>query len=866
MVWAQSQTSLIKELGKNLSSGLSKDQVRSARLQFGKNVLISKKSAGRATILLRQFKTPMSLTLLVATILSFSFGEILNAIAILAIVILNVSIAYFQESKANTAILALRTLSVPRARVLREGQIHTIKSADIVPGDILQIEAGDYIVADARLFEASQLTANESTLTGESLPVGKKTGDLKEETILAERSNMLFGGTAISSGSGKAVVTAIGMQTEIGQIANLLNTTKETSTPLQIRLEKVSYKLLLICGILILIVAAIGILHNQDWFTIFMTAISLAVAAIPEGLPTIVSLALTLAVRRMTKRNALIRNMSAVETLGSTDIICTDKTGTLTTGEMRVREIFTLENKLILSENFKGTELIYQALILCNNASSENGGSGDTTELALLSLAEDHKVEVRKIRSESPRLYEWSFESIRKRMSVAVKNNGKIRIFCKGAPEALMPLCQLSLQQNTELEKTVLELSKKGRRILALAWKESTEQNFSHLSEVEVENHFEFLGLISIADPPKEDAVRAIRDCKTAGIKVVMMTGDHPVTAEAIAYEVGICEKGVSGHVMTGDLLNSLSKHELKIKVEKTTVFARVSPAHKLKIIEALQSNGHIVAMTGDGVNDAPALKRASIGVSMGKGGTEVARQASAMVLIDDNLSTILAAIEEGRAIFGNIKRTIQYLLSTNLAEMLIVLGSVSIGLPMPLNPISLLWLNLVTDGPPSLALAAEPVAKDFLQTSLGPSPDSFFDKKFMRELYIVAFLMIVISLSVYYLALKTSDPITGRSYVFNLLVYLCLFRSFSCRSENKTYFELAINPWHLASVLVPIGLQIGLSYFLFFQKIFQVRTISIGENGILLLLAMIPVTLVELIKILKRKRKRTLTTKDLLH
>lgn len=855
LAWSQTSEILIQKLGSSQSSGLSLEKVRQGEKEFGKNILKAEPKSSNWTILFRQFNNPMVYTLSVAAIIAGALGEALDAGAILTIVIINAVIGFTQESKSEAAIHALKKLTVPKARVLRDGKIQTIQSEDVLPGDILQLEAGDYVVADARVLEAFQLAADEAILTGESLPVLKNTEVLPEKCEIGDRKNMLFAGTAISSGSGKALVTSTGMKTEIGNIAGLLESSEQTVTPLQSRLEKVSHKLLLLGAVVILCVAVIGVVKGDDPFTIFMAAISLAVAAIPEGLPTVVTLALTLAVKRMTQRKALIRNLSAVETLGSTDVICTDKTGTLTTGKMLVREVFDLKHGIQGQDKYQQDQLLMEALILCNNASLDHGGSGDTTELALLILADNLKLEIANVRQENRRVHEWSFESDRKRMSVAIDRGEKVRVYCKGAPETVIPVCQLSAEQKSLIEAAVNELSKKGRRILAVATKEVEKLGVTDKTDPEIERDLTFLGFVALADPPKEETIEAIKKCRAAGIKVAMITGDHPVTANAIAKELGIPDPGVFDGVLTGQELNAMESHELKKLVESTAVYARVTPEHKLRIIEALQANGHTVSMTGDGVNDAPALKKASIGVAMGKAGTEVARQASAMVLTDDNFSTIVAAVEEGRAIFGNIKRTIQYLLSTNLAEIMVMFGAVIIGLPVPVAPLALLWINLVTDGFPSLALAAEPVSKDYLSTSHRPSPESFFDKSFMRELYLVAALMTVIELVVYYYVFKTQDPLSAKSIAFNLLVYLCLFRSFSCRSEEKTFFELPFNPWHLASVIIPLLFQTGLQNVEVFQRLFKVRALTLEETAVIFGLSLLPVTAVEIVKIIRRRK-----------
>lgn len=850
--WSQDAGPLLASLGTHEGIGLTSSQVEVKKLEFGDNALTKDHPISLFSIFLRQTSNPMVYTLVLAGCAAFFMREFLNAVAIMSIVIINIVIGFAHEYKAEEGIQALKQLTVPTAKVLRDGHIVTLLAEDVVPGDILHLEAGDYVVADARIIQVFQLTADESVLTGESIPVEKNLATIEEDAPLADRKNMVFASTAISSGSARAAVTAIGMKTEIGKIAGLIKETEHQSTPLQKRLEKVSQKLLFLGGGVIVAVIVLGIYQKQGSVSIFIAAISLAVAAIPEGLPTVVTLALTLAIRRITRRNALVRKLDAVETLGSVDMICTDKTGTLTTGKMRVREIFTLEEGCVGAQSFKGSGEFFDAIILCNNASLYHGNSGDATEVALLLLAKDHGQDLELKTTRHQRLQEWSFDSERKRMSVAVKEGNKFLIYSKGAPEVLLPLCQLRELERRKVEEKIIELTSLGRRILLIARKVITDRSLLAKGHFEVEVDLHFLGLISMADPPKPESMASIKECKASGIRVVMLTGDHPVTALAIARELGIAHDQFD-HVLTGNELDRMNSEELAKKVEHTAVYARVTPEHKLKIVEALQRNKHIVSMTGDGVNDAPALKRASIGVSMGMTGTEVARQASSLILTDDNFSTIVSAIEEGRAIYGNIKRTIQYLLSTNLAEILIVLGASIFALPTPLNPISLLWINLVTDGFPSLALAAEPVEKGFLKTSLHPSPESFFDKSFMKELFLVGVSMTCIEMIVYLYAIKHADLLTAKSYALSLLVYLSLFRSFSCRSETKTFFELPLNSWHLASVLVPISLQFFLHQMPITQKIFEVRPLSIHENMILIVLGLLPVALVELTKILKK-------------
>ncbi|OQW47468.1 MAG: hypothetical protein A4S09_15210 [Proteobacteria bacterium SG_bin7] len=828
-----------RKLNLDFTKGLTNSEGERRLKQYGPNVLKAEAKESQVKKFFNQFKSPVIITLLIATFVSFLLGEYVDSAAIIVIVLINAIIGYLQEARAEAAVEALKKLSAPRARVMRDGNVLEILASIVCPGDILVLEAGDYVAADGRILQANQLSADESILTGESLPVNK---------II---DNKIFAGTVVTTGTARAEVTATGMNTEMGHIARMLEGTKLTQTPLQARLEKVSNRLLVFCGIIVIIVAGLGLIHGESWLNVFMSAISLAVAAIPEGLPTVVTLALALAIRRMTKRNAIVRHLLAVETLGSTNIVCTDKTGTLTTGKMRVREYF----------NFNGSlKEFVESGVLCSNAAIDDDSgaiTGDPTEIALLYFAKDQGINIKNLNDKCPRLAEWSFDSERKRMSVAVNAVDGVIVHVKGAPEAIVPLCNLSNEERNRINKKVEIYSSQGQRTLAIAMSSDrmSSKDFSvtlFKDHSSVEKNLKFLGIVAIADPPRQESIPAIKQCRDAGIKVVMITGDHPMTAKAIATELGIIEEGKFDLVLTGVELDKMTQAELEKRVSHVAVFARVSPEHKLKIVRAWKSNGKIVAMTGDGVNDAPALKEASIGVSMGKGGTEVARQASSMILTDDNFATIVNAIEEGRAIYGNIRRTIQYLLSGNLAEILIMLGAAIAGWPTPLMPIHLLWINLVTDGLPSLALAAEPVPKNLLEQSKSPSPSSFFDRHFYREMIFVGSITAILSLAIYGYSLKTEDAITARTHVFSFLVFAELFRSFACRSDTKTFFQLGFssNVYHLLAVGFPITFQMMLHHTEFFRNLFKVNEISWGECLVMFLLTLIPVTAVEVRKI----------------
>lgn len=868
--WSQSPQAVLDVLETSSANGLSAHLVEERLKIYGRNLLKEEEKITRLARFLLQLKSPVVLTLLIATLVSVLVGDIVDAIAILTIVIINAIVGYIQEAKADNALEALKKLSAPHARVIREGSIQEIPAADVCLGEILVFEAGDYVPADCRIIQANQLSADEAILTGESLPVNKDLAPVETSAPLGERKCMLFASTAIATGTARAVVTATGMNTEIGRIAGILESTEVAATPLQGRLEQVSNKLLIFCLLVVVLVAVLGIIHGEEWLDVLMTAVSLAVAAIPEGLPTVVTLTLILGVQRMAKRNALVRRLSAVETLGSTNVICTDKTGTLTTGKMRVREVFTLPSGILREEdvqkNYDDLGKLIESSVLCSNASITSDGfaTGDPTEVALLYLAKSNNLDHQHLNAAYPRLAEWSFDSNRKRMSVAVQAGSEVVIHCKGAPEAILPLCQLTEKEKEMILEAVETLSSQGRRLLSVATRTLPDslQKFDvtrYKDTALVESNLTFLGFVSIADPPREESILAIQDCKTAGIKVVMITGDHPVTAKAIAREIGIVEDGKFDQVMTGIELEKMSSKDLEEQVEKIAVYARVSPEHKLKIVQAWISKGNIVAMTGDGVNDAPALKQASIGVAMGKGGTEVARQASSMILTDDNFATIVSAVEEGRAIYGNIRRTIQYLLSGNVAEILIMLGAALMGWPTPLAAIHLLWINLVTDGLPSLALAMEPVPKDILKTTKRPSPKTFFDRSFYKEMAFVSIITTVMTLVLYSYMLKTTDEAVAKTYVFSFLVFAELFRSFACRSDQQTAFQMGLtsNLYHLMAVGIPIAFQIFLHHFDLFRSLFKVQRLDWEHCLILLILTLIPVALIELKKWYVQTRKR---------
>lgn len=839
--WTQSEKDILSAFGVDLNRGLSREEALLRIKTFGPNLISFDFRQSKLKLFLKQFISPVFYILGLGIIVSFVLGRFWDGSSIAGILLINVFISYVQESKAQDSVLKLSEKTRPQVKVLRDGIILSQNSSEIVPGDILLLEAGDYIVADARVLFSHQLTIDESSFTGESAPILKDTGLIPEETRLFDRSNMLLSNTFVSAGNGKALVVATGASTEAGKIASLMAVTKSESTPLQKRLEKVTQKLILLAILVMFLVMISGLLRHLPLNLILMEAIGLTVAAIPEGLPTVVTLSLVMAVSRMSKKNALIRHLPSVETLGSTDVICSDKTGTLTTGNMQVTELYLADS---------GMEKALEIMALCNNASPEQVGFTNSTEVALLKHVQLH-ASIPDLRSRFTRLTEWNFDNQRKRMSVAVEAFDHKLILLKGAPESVFSCCLLNADESIKIKKKLESLSAQGMRVLALAYKDIAKRGPLDFTALEIEKDMILVGLVALSDPLRKESLQAVKKCQKAGIRVIMITGDHPLTARSVALDLGILND-LNSIVFTGSDIENLSSDELQNKIMSVSVFARVTPEQKFLIVSCLEKLGHTVAMTGDGINDGPALKKASIGIAMGKKGTEVARQASDMVLTDDNFSTIVDAIEEGRAIHDNISRTLQYLLSTNLAEILVVLGSAILGMPSPINPLCILWINLVTDGLPSIALATEKVAPHYLQNSFRPSAESFFNQKFYTELVLVAGFITLMTLIIFQYGLANSSRVIARTYVFNFMVYVILLRSFSSRSINLTIFQLPSNWLHFFAVLIPLLLQLFLPQFSFTRGIFNVEFLTMTENALLFVLALVPLIFLELKKLTK--------------
>ncbi len=759
-------------------------------------------------VFVAQFRSALVALLVVACAVSLALGETVDAAAIAVIVFVNACVGFFQEYRAERALMALRALTAPRARVLRDGHLVEVPAREVVTGDLLSLEAGDVVAADARLEQAHTLLTAEALLTGESAPVSKQATPIGVSAPLAERSDTVFAGTSVVGGTAKARVIATGMQTELGKIASLLASTEEAATPLVTQLARVGRQLLGASIVIVALVAIMGAFRGVPWLEILMSAVSLAVAAVPEGLAAIVTIALALGVQRMAARNVLIRKLPAVETLGSASVICTDKTGTLTTGVMTTRELWGPDHLALLDA----------AAACCDAELGKEGheDSGDPTELALLRAALERGIDRQAIESERPRVTVKPFDANAKRMAIQ-RADGKW--YVKGALESLLPLCSTAPQG---ADAATREMASRGLRVLAIAT--GTEKTESAL---------QLRGLVAMADPPRTEATEAVALARSAGIRTVMITGDHPVTARAIATEIGILKAGEN---------------------PDEVVHARATPEDKLRIVRAWKARGAVVAMTGDGVNDAPALREAHIGIAMGKGGTEVTREAAGMVLSDDNFASIVAAVREGRAIFDNIQKTLVYLLAGNAGELAIMLLASMAGLPLPLTPLQLLWINLATDGVPALALVADPPEGDVMQRQPRPANAPILGAREWRTILFVGALQTVVVLSVFVVVLRQEDLQTARNMAFTTLVFGELFRAFSARSRTRPFWRTAplSNVFLLAVVGVSALAQIGMHHIPLTQRLFDIGSISLRDCLMSLALGLLPMLVIELWKVIR--------------
>ncbi|MDU2243259.1 MAG: calcium-translocating P-type ATPase, SERCA-type [Paenibacillus sp.] len=911
--WHQwSSEALLERFGVTREQGLTDEAAQKRREETGWNELQEGERISPILLFLNQFKDFMMLVLMGATLISGFLGEYLDAVTIIAIIILNGVLGFIQEFRAERSLRALKELSAPHANVLRQGAVKNIPARELVPGDIVLLESGDRIPADIRWLSTNSLDVEESALTGESHPVGKHAGVLSESDVpLGDQKNIGFMGTMITRGTGRGIVIRTGMDTEMGKIADLIQNTEVQETPLQRRLEQLGKILIYMALGLTVVVVLLGILQGQPANSMFFAGVSLAVAAIPEGLPAIVTIALALGVQRMIKRKAIVRKLPSVETLGCASVICSDKTGTLTQNKMTVTRLWLEGRSLdVTGEGYEpvgnildqgmpvdlrkdqSLRRLLQISALCSNAviydddpekrgrrktKEETAASGpvwklkgDPTEGALVTLASKMGLSPAALSGMYVRDQEFPFDSKRKRMSVIVSHQGGKMALVKGAPDMLLERCSYILWEGKvvpftgtfrqKVQAANEQMARSALRVLGMAYRDLKPAEGSD-QEDQVESQLIFVGLTGMIDPPRREAREAITVCRRAGIKTVMITGDHGLTAEAIAADLGILPRG--GSSMSGQQLEMLSDEELEKQVENIYVYSRVSPEHKLRIVKALQRNGHVVAMTGDGVNDAPAIKAADIGIAMGITGTDVSKEASSLILSDDNFTSIVAAIEEGRSIYENIRKFIRYLLASNVGEILTMFFAMLAGLPLPLLPIQILWVNLVTDGLPAMALGVDQPEKDLMEHKPRGANENIFARRLGWKIISRGVLIGLCTLGAFWLTLRVApnDPaqlVKAQSVAFATLVMAQLIHVFDCRSSRSIFHRNILqNKYLVAAVLSSIVLLLAVMYIEPLQPIFKTVPLGTREWAITLVAAGIPTFLMGAGSVWSGKRNR---------
>ncbi|MBB6735886.1 calcium-translocating P-type ATPase, SERCA-type [Cohnella zeiphila] len=914
----QNEKELAASLGTDLKAGLAADAAAARLGEVGPNELTERRSESPLKLFLNQFKDFMVLVLAGATVISGLLGEMLDALTIIAIIVINGVLGFFQEYRAEKSLKALKELSAPLAKVVRGGTMDTIPAKQLVPGDLVLLESGDRVPADLRLIESNQCTIEEAALTGESMPVAKTADVLNDEDLpLGDRKNCGYLGTMVTRGTAKGVVVQTGMRTEMGKIADLIQQTDESETPLQRRLEQLGKILIVLALALTVVVVLAGVLHGQPMYGMFLAGVSLAVAAIPEGLPAIVTIALALGVQRMIRRRAIVRKLPSVETLGCASVICSDKTGTLTQNKMTVTRLWLGGRKIDVSgegyeptgqftEHGRQVEIkgdaalrrLTQIAALCNNSelTSEERAEepkkkksgkdaeaaapawtvrGDPTEGALLVLAGKSGVTRSSLESLYPRTKEFPFDSNRKRMSVVVTHQGGRLVCAKGAPDLLIERCAYILWEGNvvpftgTLKQKVLqaneEMAGDALRVLGLAYRDMRSHD-SCESEDEVETGLIFVGLTGMIDPPRREVAEAVVKCRQAGIRTVMITGDHRTTAEAIAREIGILPR--DGKVLSGSDLSAMTDEQLDRVADDVYVYARVSPEHKLRIVQALQRRGHVVAMTGDGVNDAPAVKAADIGISMGITGTDVTKEASALVLADDNFASIVAAVEEGRGIYENIRKFIRYLLASNVGEILTMFIAMMLALPLPLIPIQILWVNLVTDGLPAMALGVDQSESDLMRQRPRSAKENIFARRLGWKIISRGILIGVCTLAAFVLTLggfkgEGATLVHAQTVAFATLVLAQLIHVFDCRSSrsifHRRFFE---NKFLVLAVLSSLLLLLAVIYVEPLQPVFKTVPLHARDWALIFVAAGIPTFVMGIGSVWGSSRRRRKTAR----
>lgn len=879
-------------------NGLSNEQVNENRQKYGTNELQTKKKKSTFVKFLEQFKDFMIIVLIIAAIISGVVGYIegegiTDSIIILIVVILNAVIGVIQENKAEKSLEALQKLSAHVSKVIRNGKMEVIPAKELVPGDIVVLDTGDYVPADLRIIEAVNLKSQEASLTGESVPVEKSANTIEQEEVdLGDRENMLFSSSLITYGRGKGIVVETGMNTEVGKIAGIINSAEETQTPLQEKLNKLGKTLGIAALVICAIIFVIGLLYGKDPIEMFMTAVSLAVAVIPEGLAAVSTIVLAIGVQRMVKRHAIVKKLPAVETLGSTTVICSDKTGTLTQNKMTVEKIFyngkLLDAKEVKQNIDKNLEKLVYISMLCNDTkiSANNELTGDPTETALVDMGFNLQFE-KNIYDKNPRIKEIPFDSDRKLMTTVNKINDKYVVLTKGGVDELLARCNKYLydgEERNDLEnyKKVItknneNMAKDALRVLSMAYKEIDHEPTDEEMK-DIEQDLIYVGMVGMIDPPRLEVKDAVDKCKKAGIKTVMITGDHKITAIAIAKSLGILQS--EEEALTGAELEKMSDEDLTKNIRKYSVYARVSPEHKVRIVKAWQANGEIVAMTGDGVNDAPALKTADIGCAMGIVGTDVSKEAADVILTDDNFATIVSSVEEGRRIYDNILKAIQFLLSSNVGEVITLfvailitpllgnLFGIDINLIVPLLPIHILWINLVTDSLPALALAVDPPQKDVMDRRPNKNK-SVFTKGMIWRIVYQGILIGVITIIAFVVGLATPDenlPVIegltneqikveiGQTMAFCVLAFSQLVHVFNVRDNKTSIFKTGIfsNKQLILAVLASAALMLGILLVPALRHVFSIPVLPVGNILEIVVLSIMPLIVVELFKLIK--------------
>ena len=865
--WYQQTNEEVLSTLNTTASGLSKQQSETLLAEKGENALLEGKKKSTLQVFLSQFADLLVIILIAAAVISMFSGNAESTIVIIAVIILNAILGTVQHKKAEKSLESLKSLSSPSAKVLRDGQKVEIPSKLVVPGDILLLEAGDLVVADGRILENFSLQVNESALTGESTNVEKTDKVISGEVPLADRTNMVFSSSLVTYGRATVAVTGTGMDTEIGKIAALMNATKEKKTPLQVSLDRFSSRLAIIIMAICAVVFALGLYRKMPLIDSLMFAVALAVAAIPEALSSIVTIVQAMGTQKMAAEQAVIKELKAVESLGCVSVICSDKTGTLTQNKMTVQDIY-IDGKIIRKEdldihNQLHRYLLYNAILTNDSTIVDGKGIGDPTEFSLVKMARDIDLQDEAIRDIMPRLEEIPFDSDRKLMTTKYRLHGVPTILTKGALDILLDrtsrirtsegIRPLTEEDKKEILDTNLHFSENGLRVLAFGYKETDEDDVLTLED---ETDYIFIGLISMMDPPREESAAAVADAIRAGIRPVMITGDHKITATAIAKQIGIFHDG--DMALTGSELDAMSDEELDKNIEKISVYARVSPENKIRIVDAWQRKGNVVSMTGDGVNDAPALKKADIGVAMGITGTEVSKDAASMILMDDNFATIIKAVANGRNVYRNIRNAIQFLLSGNMAGILAVLYTSLMALPVPFAPVHLLFINLLTDSLPAIAIGMEPAERDLLSQKPRDPKEEILTKDFLIRLFVQGGLIAVSTMAAFYIGLNAGGAAMASTMAFATLTAARLFHGFNCRSTHSIFRIGFSGNWYSLGAFAVGMVLLNLVLFVpVLQRLFSVTPLSMGLYGCIFALAAVPTIIIQIVKVIREHRSK---------